>query len=93
MAKFRELERCLFDCGLADSSQIHRPLPVPRRWLELVHQRHQHIQRTNDVHRFVLAILHVQLFEDRHRPAIRLRVEAGIIKEALRLGRALAGVG
>lgn len=42
MAKFRELERCLFDCGLADSSQIHRPLPVPRRWLELVHQRAYH---------------------------------------------------
>ena len=42
MAKFRELERCLFDCGLADSSQIHRPLPVPRRWLELVHKRAYH---------------------------------------------------
>ena len=42
MAKFRELERCLFDCGLADSSQMHRPLPVPRRWLELVHQRAYH---------------------------------------------------
>jgi len=42
MAKFRELERCLFDCGLADSSQIHRPLPVPRRWLEFVHQRTYH---------------------------------------------------
>ncbi|WP_415408538.1 histone deacetylase [Synechococcus sp. W2B2] len=42
MAKFRELERCLFGCGLADSSQMHRPLPVPRRWLELVHQRAYH---------------------------------------------------
>ncbi len=42
MAKFRELERCLFDFGLADSSQIHRPLPVPRRWLEFVHQRTYH---------------------------------------------------
>ena len=42
MAKFRELERCLFDCGLANFSQMHRPLPVPRRWLELVHQRQYH---------------------------------------------------
>ncbi|OUX71305.1 MAG: histone deacetylase, partial [Synechococcus sp. TMED90] len=42
MAKFRELERCLFDSGLAHSSQMHRPLPVPRRWLELVHQRSYH---------------------------------------------------
>lgn len=42
MAKFRELERCLFECGLANSGQMHRPLPVPRRWLELVHQRSYH---------------------------------------------------
>ena len=42
MAKFQLLERCLFDCGLADSSRMHRPLPVPRRWLELVHQRTYH---------------------------------------------------
>ena len=42
MAKFQELQRCLFDCGLADSSRMHRPLPAPRRWLELVHQRSYH---------------------------------------------------
>ena len=28
--------------GLAESNQIHAPLPVPRRWLETVHQRTYH---------------------------------------------------
>ena len=36
----------LFDAlkasGLAESAQVHTPLPVPRRWLETVHQRHYH---------------------------------------------------
>lgn len=27
---------------LAESAQVHTPLPVPRRWLESVHQRHYH---------------------------------------------------
>ena len=28
--------------GLAKSAQVRTPLPVPRRWLETVHQRHYH---------------------------------------------------
>ncbi len=36
----------LFDAlkasGLAESAQVHTPLPVPRRWLESVHQRCYH---------------------------------------------------
>ena len=42
MAKFRQLEGCLRDMGLASDGQMHRPLPVPRRWLELVHPRGYH---------------------------------------------------
>ena len=42
MAKFRLLENCLQQRGLASPLQIHRPLPVPRRWLELVHERCYH---------------------------------------------------
>ena len=42
MAKFRQLEGCLRDMGLASDGQMHRPLPVPRRWLELVHSRGYH---------------------------------------------------
>ena len=42
MAKFQLLERCLQQRGLASPVQIHRPLPVPRRWLELVHERRYH---------------------------------------------------
>ena len=42
MAKFRELHRCLREQGLARVDQFHKPLPAPRRWLELVHQRSYH---------------------------------------------------
>ena len=42
MAKFRLLFEALNGLGLAESSQMHAPLPVPRRWLETVHQRHYH---------------------------------------------------
>ena len=36
MAKFRLLFEVLNGLGLAESSQMHAPLPVPRRWLETV---------------------------------------------------------
>ena len=42
MAKFRLLNSCLRETGLACDEQMHRPLPVPRRWLELVHDRAYH---------------------------------------------------
>lgn len=42
MAKFRQLDRCLRDIGLSSDAQVHTPLPVPRRWLELVHDRAYH---------------------------------------------------
>jgi acetoin utilization deacetylase AcuC-like enzyme len=36
------LFQALGEMGLARPSQIHTPLPVPRRWLEQVHQRQYH---------------------------------------------------
>jgi acetoin utilization deacetylase AcuC-like enzyme len=42
MAKFRLLHEALRRHGLARPDQMHRPLPVPRRWLELVHGRGYH---------------------------------------------------
>ena len=42
MAKFRMLFEVLKASGLAESAQVRTPLPVPRRWLETVHQRHYH---------------------------------------------------
>ena len=42
MAKFRLLHQLLLDQGLASEVQIHRPLPAPRRWLELVHEPRYH---------------------------------------------------
>ena len=42
MAKFRLLHEQLLRQGLAVESQIHQPLPAPRRWLELVHGRTYH---------------------------------------------------
>ena len=42
MAKFRLLHEQLLRQGLAEESQIHQPLPAPRRWLELVHGRTYH---------------------------------------------------
>ena len=42
MAKFRQLRQCLEHKGLAQEKQFHEPLPCPRRWLELVHQRAYH---------------------------------------------------
>lgn len=36
------LFQALGEMGLAIPSQIHTPLPVPRRWLEQVHQRQYH---------------------------------------------------
>ena len=42
MAKFRLLHALLLQQGLARPEQIHQPLPAPRRWLELVHERHYH---------------------------------------------------
>ncbi len=42
MAKFRLLHQWLRDHDLARSSQVHQPLPAPRRWLELVHPRSYH---------------------------------------------------
>jgi acetoin utilization deacetylase AcuC-like enzyme len=42
MAKFRLLHRLLLDQGLAEQQQFAQPLPVPRRWLELVHGRRYH---------------------------------------------------
>ena len=42
MAKFRLLEQRLLQLGLATPEQFHQPLPVPRRWLELVHSRRYH---------------------------------------------------
>ncbi|MGC5198081.1 histone deacetylase, partial [Aphanothece microscopica RSMan92] len=42
MAKFRLLFELLQRQGLADATSVHRPLPIPRRWLELVHPRRYH---------------------------------------------------
>jgi acetoin utilization deacetylase AcuC-like enzyme len=42
MAKFKMLFSALNALGLAESNQIHAPLPIPRRWLETVHQRRYH---------------------------------------------------
>ena len=42
MAKFRLLHQLLLDQGVAQPQQVVQPLPVPRRWLELVHQRTYH---------------------------------------------------
>ena len=42
MAKFRLLHQLLLDQGLAQAHQFHAPLPAPRRWLELVHERRYH---------------------------------------------------
>jgi len=42
MAKFRLLHQLLLDQGVAQEHQVHQPLPAPRRWLELVHQRPYH---------------------------------------------------
>ncbi len=42
MAKFKLLRTLLEEQGIARDEQIHRPLPVPRRWLELTHNRRYH---------------------------------------------------
>jgi len=42
MAKFRLLHEQLLRQGLARPDQIHQPLPIPRRALELVHPRTYH---------------------------------------------------
>ena len=42
MAKFRQLHDLLVSQGLATPSQLHTPLPAPRRWLEQVHPRTYH---------------------------------------------------
>ena len=42
MAKFRLLHRWLLENDLASPAQLHQPLPVPRRWMELVHPRRYH---------------------------------------------------
>ena len=42
MAKFRLLHQLLLEQGVAQEHQVHQPLPAPRRWLELVHQRPYH---------------------------------------------------
>ena len=42
MAKFRLLHALLHNQGLASPEQLHTPLPAPRRWLELVHERTYH---------------------------------------------------
>ena len=42
MAKFKLLRECLETLSLARPEQFHRPLPCPRRWLELVHPRPYH---------------------------------------------------
>jgi acetoin utilization deacetylase AcuC-like enzyme len=42
MAKFRLLTEHLSRLDLLRPEQVHQPLPVPRRWLELVHGRAYH---------------------------------------------------
>jgi acetoin utilization deacetylase AcuC-like enzyme len=42
MQKFAGLLAYLRRCDLARVDQLHRPLPAPRRWLELVHERPYH---------------------------------------------------
>ena len=42
MAKFRLLHQLLREQGLARADQFVEPLPAPRRWLELVHERSYH---------------------------------------------------
>jgi acetoin utilization deacetylase AcuC-like enzyme len=39
MAKFRQLHDLLRRRGFEDDAHWHEPLPVPRRWMELVHDR------------------------------------------------------
>ncbi len=39
MAKFRQLHDLLRRRGFEEESHWHQPLPVPRRWMELVHGR------------------------------------------------------
>ena len=48
MAKFQQLHSLLLKKGIASPSQLHTPLPAPRRWLELVHQRNYHEAFTRD---------------------------------------------
>jgi acetoin utilization deacetylase AcuC-like enzyme len=48
MAKFRLLHGYLLNRGLAVPEQLHQPLPVPRRALELVHSRLYHEAFSND---------------------------------------------
>lgn len=48
MAKFRLLHGYLLNRGLAVPEQLHQPLPVPRRALELVHSRPYHEAFSND---------------------------------------------
>ncbi|MFM7314840.1 MAG: histone deacetylase, partial [Cyanobium sp.] len=42
MAKFRLLHERLLQRGLARAEQFQQPLPIPRRALELVHERRYH---------------------------------------------------
>jgi acetoin utilization deacetylase AcuC-like enzyme len=42
MAKFQLLHDRLLRLDLASAAQLHSPLPAPRRWLELVHERRYH---------------------------------------------------
>jgi hypothetical protein len=42
MDKFRLLVEHLQRLELLDPQRLHQPLPVPRRWLELVHPRAYH---------------------------------------------------
>lgn len=42
MGKFRLLLERLRQLDLAREDQLHRPLPAPRRWMELVHERGYH---------------------------------------------------
>jgi acetoin utilization deacetylase AcuC-like enzyme len=48
MAKFRLLHEALCQQGLARPDQIHQPLPIPRRALELVHPRAYHQAFSSD---------------------------------------------
>jgi acetoin utilization deacetylase AcuC-like enzyme len=42
MAKFHLLHQLLCEQGHSNERSLHVPLPAPRRWLELVHQRSYH---------------------------------------------------
>lgn len=48
MAKFRLLQELLLRQGLARPDQLHQPLPIPRRMLELVHPRAYHQAFSHD---------------------------------------------